>query len=54
MTPRTIIKLSLALAGLLCFGAGIRWERNGLRWTGIGLVLIAWFLRFWKEPVGRE
>jgi hypothetical protein len=48
MTPRTTIKLVLALAGLLCFGAGIRLEMNQLRWVGLGLVAVAWFLRFWK------
>lgn len=50
MTPRTTIKLALALAGLLSFGAGIRFENNVFRWTGIGLVAVAWLLRFWKAP----
>ncbi|MBW7933606.1 MAG: hypothetical protein H3C62_08350 [Gemmatimonadaceae bacterium] len=50
MTPRTTIKLSLALAGLISFGAGIRFENNVFRWTGIGLVAVAWLLRFWKAP----
>ncbi|MBM3906609.1 MAG: hypothetical protein FJ363_00890 [Gemmatimonadetes bacterium] len=48
MTPRTTIKLILALAGIVLFGAGIRLEMNQLRWIGLGLVAVAWVLRFWK------
>ena len=48
MTPRTTIKLTLALGGLILFGAGIRFGNNALRWAGIAMVGLAWVLRFWK------
>lgn len=50
MTSRTTIKLVLAVCGVVAFGAGIRLEMNALRWAGLGLVAVAWVLRFWKEP----
>ncbi len=50
MTSRTVIKLTLALGGLVLFGAGIRFNADALRWTGIALVAVAWLLRFWKAP----
>ena len=49
MTLRTTIKLTLALGGLLVFGAGIRFGNDTLRWAGIAMVGAAWVLRFWKE-----
>jgi hypothetical protein len=39
-------KLVLALVGILTFGAGIRWQNTSVRWAGIALVAVAWFLRF--------
>jgi hypothetical protein len=48
MTSRTTIKLVFALAGIVLFGVGIRLEMNQLRWIGLGLVAVAWFMRFWK------
>lgn len=50
MTSRTILKLSFALAGLILFGVGIRYEHELLRWAGLGCVAVAWFLRFWRVP----
>jgi len=50
MTPRTTIKLALALGGLVLFGAGIRVGSDAFRWTGIAMVGAAWLLRFWKGP----
>jgi len=50
MTPRTIIKVTLALGGLVVFGVGIRLGNETLRWTAIALVAAAWMLRFWKSP----
>ena len=46
MTTLTRAKVALALIGLLLFGAGVRLERNELRWTGLAFVLAAWLLRF--------
>lgn len=50
MSSRTTIKLALALAGLVCFGVGIRLNAEPYRWAGIALVASAWLLRFWKAP----
>jgi hypothetical protein len=48
MTNRTTIKLTLALAGIALFGAGIRMGNNALRWAGLACVAVAWLLRFSK------
>ncbi len=50
----TTIKLSLALAGLVCFGAGIRFDNQTYRWAGMGLVAMAWLLRFRKTPTSTD
>lgn len=50
MTTRTTIKLTLALAGIALFGAGIRLGNNALRWAGLACVAVAWMLRFSKDP----
>ena len=54
MTNRTNIKLTLALSGLVLFGASLRFNSMGLRWTGIGLVAVAWLFRFWKAPESKQ
>jgi hypothetical protein len=46
-TP-TVLKLGLAIAGLLAFGWGIRTDDPRFRWWGIGFVGIAAALRVWK------
>jgi hypothetical protein len=46
MTTLTRAKIALALIGLVLFGAGVRFERTELRWTGLGFVIVAWLLRF--------
>jgi hypothetical protein len=50
MTERTIAKLVLALAGLAVFFTGVRMELEPLRYVGIGLVAVAFLLRF----IGRD
>jgi hypothetical protein len=50
MTRHTTLKLTLALGGLLVFGAGIRFDNDTLRWCGLGAVGVAWVLRFQKRP----
>jgi hypothetical protein len=47
--PVTIAKVALALSGLATFGIGIRFNNAMFRWTGIGLVAVAWMLRFVKD-----
>ena len=48
MTRPTQMKVALALGGMLLFGAGIRTDRNELRWAGLACVAVAWVLRFRK------
>lgn len=50
MKPATIAKLALAGGGLLVFGIGIRFDNMAMRWTGVALVIVAWLLRFVKDP----
>lgn len=49
MTPITTIKVTLALAGIILFGASIRFDAPALRWAGLGCVVVAWLLRFKKS-----
>ena len=44
----TVAKIALALAGVGMFAYGIRSEDNLVRWVGIGLVVVAFLLRFFK------
>lgn len=46
MSSVTRAKVVLAIIGLGLFGVGARFEYPALRWAGIGLVLVAWLLRF--------
>ncbi len=48
MTPLTSIKMSLAVAGIVFFGAGMRFNSESFRWAGVACVAVAWFLRFYK------
>jgi hypothetical protein len=52
VTERTIAKLVLAMAGIAVFFTGVRLDLGVVRWTGIGLVVAAFLLRFVgrKEP----
>ena len=54
MKSATIAKLALAGGGVLVFGIGIRFENMAMRWTGVALVVVAWLLRFVKDPPARE
>ena len=49
MTRLTQAKVALALACLVLFGAGVRFENAGLRWTGLAFAVAAWLLRFVKR-----
>jgi hypothetical protein len=44
----TVTKIALALAGVGMFAYGVRTEDNLVRWVGIGLVVVAFLLRFFK------
>ena len=50
MTVLTTMKIALALAGIVLFGAGIRLDMPALRWAGLACVAAAWLLRFRKPP----
>ena len=49
MSRLSVAKLVFAGTGILLFGLGIRWDHTGVRWAGIGLVAVAWVLRFMKK-----
>jgi hypothetical protein len=44
-----IAKLAIAGAGLAVFLTGVRLNNDLLRWIGIGLVAVAFLLRFLKR-----
>ena len=48
MKPLLIAKLALALAGIATWGLGARVDNAMMRWTGIGLLALAFLLRFAK------
>ena len=50
MTPVTIAKLVLAVAGLAVFYYGWQSGQQEVRWIGIGLVFAAVLLRFLVRP----
>lgn len=50
--PVQVVKLVLALAGIAIFGVGIRVDHVVLRWAGIGVVGLAWLLRFARPRAG--
>ena len=49
-----IAKGVLVIAGLVVFLLGIQSGQDMLRWTGIGLVAVAWSLRFIKPKSSTE
>lgn len=54
--PRlTAVKLALTFTGLATFGVGVRIDQPGVRWAGIGLVAVAFVLRFSRrQPAGDD
>lgn len=48
MNPMLIAKLALAGAGIVVWGIGARADNATMRWTGIGLLVLAFLLRFTK------
>ena len=45
------LKIVLVAVGLLVFAWGVRTGVSAVRWVGIGLVFVAWVLRFWRKPM---
>jgi hypothetical protein len=54
MSNLTKAKLVVALAGVVLFGAGVRFEMSELRWAGIAAVFVAWVLRFARSGKQEE
>lgn len=56
MNEKLIAKLAITVAGIAVFMTGTRIESGLLRWTGIGLVAVAFLLRFIgpKAPPRRD
>jgi len=54
MDRMTVTKIALALAGVGMFAYGVRSEDNLVRWIGIGLVVVAFLLRFFKTTKPEE
>ena len=48
MDRMTVAELALALAGVGSFAFGVRYDDTLVRWVGIGLVVVAFLLRFFK------
>jgi hypothetical protein len=49
MNALTLAKYALALSGVVIVLAADRWGRPQLGWIGLGLILSAFFLRFWRH-----
>ncbi len=49
MNGLTLAKYALALSGVAIVLAADRWGRPRLGWIGLGLILAAFFLRFWRR-----
>ncbi len=47
-------KIVLAVVGLLTFGAGMRLDEPAVRWVGIGLLAVAFLLRFLPGGASRR
>ena len=46
MKRLTMAKIALAIGGLVVFGIGVRVDNPGWRWVAVGMVAVAWLLRF--------
>ncbi len=49
MSGLTLAKYVLALSGIVAVLAGDRFGIPLLGWAGLGLILAAFFLRFWRR-----
>ena len=52
MTRLTMAKIVLGIGGLVVFGIGVRVDRPGWRWVAVGMVAVAWLLRFIRTGPG--
>ncbi|MGQ0646143.1 MAG: hypothetical protein ACT4P7_01155 [Gemmatimonadaceae bacterium] len=49
MPSATTLKLVLAVVGLIVFAVGARYENEALRWVAIGLLVVAFLIRFLRR-----
>lgn len=49
MDRLTLAKVALVIVGVGVFAFGVRSEETVIRWVGIGLVIVAFLLRFVKK-----
>jgi hypothetical protein len=55
MNNALVVRLGIALVGVVTFLYGVREGQDRVRWLGVGFVAIAWILRFWhRRPVPQE
>lgn len=54
MTAVQIAKVVLALAGIAVFMIGVQKGQDLVRYIGIGLVVVAWLMRFIKTQSSPE
>jgi hypothetical protein len=53
MTPLATWRVTIAIAGLVVFGYGVRTDNNTVRWVGIGCLVVAFVLRFFVKSKAR-
>ena len=49
MDRLTLLKVALAIAGLVVFLYGASTDQPPVRWTGIGFVVVAFVMRFFTK-----
>jgi hydrogenase/urease accessory protein HupE len=54
MSGLTLAKYALALGGVAIVLGADRLGEPRLGWIGLGLILAAFFLRFWRRPNGES
>lgn len=53
MTPLATWRVTIAIAGLVVFGYGVRTANNTIRWVGIACLVVAFALRFFARAKSR-
>jgi len=53
VTPLATWRVTIAIAGLVVFGYGVRTDNNTIRWVGIACLVVAFVLRFFAKAKAR-
>ncbi|HZS61783.1 MAG TPA: hypothetical protein VFA43_21090 [Gemmatimonadaceae bacterium] len=53
MTPVAAWRVTIAIAGLVVFGYGVRTDNNTIRWVGIACLVVAFAIRFFAKSKPR-